>query len=187
MSFPLFGEKILYEDIKFISWCPTTDLVLFVSPLNHLFLYRNGVDLVWSVEDQIDSDIRVTTWNPNGKEFVLGCEDGTVYKVDIRYHSPSISPCWHETNPEKNVPITSLVWTNYNYNKSQMKIEGFDSNAFDLESALPLLSNERPLEPLSRFLLPKNKRPNLPNKPVKHSDTQTLLFIGDQNGRVHTL
>lgn len=61
-----------------------------------------------------------------GKEFVLGCENGVVYKVDITYHTPVITPCWMPANTD-NTAILSLVWNNYEYKKKQMNIVTFGS------------------------------------------------------------
>lgn len=52
---------------------------------------------------------------------MLGCENGVVYKVDITYHTPVITPCWTPANTD-NAAILSLVWKNYEYKKKQMNI-----------------------------------------------------------------
>lgn len=67
-SFPLSEEKLLADDVKLISWCPTTDLVLLVSPSNTLSLYRSGIKIVriWSIQHRASTDINVVTWKPNG-------------------------------------------------------------------------------------------------------------------------
>ncbi|KAG2192376.1 hypothetical protein INT46_009271 [Mucor plumbeus] len=197
-SFPLSEEKLLADDVKLISWCPTTDLVLLVSPSNILSLYRSGIKIVriWSIQHQASTNINVVTWKPNGKEFVLGCDNGIVYKVDITYHSPVISPCWkpsssssllstEESQPA--APILSLVWINYEFEKKQIDIDGFDSDAFNLESVLPTLSEDPPEEPLSRLIIGKQKKIQLPTKPLKHNEIQTLLFAGDGYGHVQII
>ncbi|KAK4518358.1 uncharacterized protein ATC70_001711 [Mucor velutinosus] len=187
-SFSFSEEKLLVDDVKLISWCPTTDLVLLVSPTNTLSLYRSGITVtrVWSIQHQVESNINVVTWKPNGKEFVLGCENGAVYKVDITYHTPVITPCWTPTHSD-NLPILSLVWINYEFKKKQMDIDGFDINAFDLEEALPTLSEEPPEEPLSRMPMSKPKKIRLPVKPLKQSETQSLLFAGDAKGQIQVI
>ncbi|GAN05331.1 hypothetical protein MAM1_0088d04801 [Mucor ambiguus] len=148
-SFSFSEQKLLVDDVKLIAWCPTTDLVLLVSPTNTLSLYRSGINIahVWSIQHQVESNVSAVAWKRNGKEFVLGCENGVVYKVDITYHTPVITPCWTPSHSD-NLPILSLVWVNYEYKKKQMDIDGFDINAFDLEAALPTLSEEPPEEPL---------------------------------------
>ncbi|EPB91541.1 hypothetical protein HMPREF1544_01672 [Mucor circinelloides 1006PhL] len=187
-SFSFSQEKLLVDDAKLVSWCPTTDLVLLVSPTNTLTLYRSGITItrVWSVQHQVESNVNVVTWKPNGKEFVLGCENGVVYKVDITYHTPVITPCWTPANTD-NAAILSLVWNNYEYKKKQMNIDGFDINAFDLEAALPTLSEEPPEEPLSRMAIARPKKIQLPVKPLKQSEMQSLLFAGDGKGQIQII
>ncbi|KAI7905958.1 uncharacterized protein BX663DRAFT_246907 [Cokeromyces recurvatus] len=119
-SFSLFNENILEDRVKLISWCPTTDILLVVSPENTLSLFRHGNTLLWSIEDEIKSNVKVIAWEPNGKRFVLGCENGTVYKVDITHYLPKISFCWTPTDGSS--PIVSLVWLNYEFKKKQIDI-----------------------------------------------------------------
>ncbi|KAI8369682.1 hypothetical protein BD560DRAFT_370586 [Blakeslea trispora] len=92
-SFPLFNEKRFANNIKLISCCPTSDLTLVVTATDRLVLYRSGTELVWTLDNRFESAIKITAWNPNGKEFVVGCEDGTVHRVDIRGRSPTVSIC----------------------------------------------------------------------------------------------
>lgn len=68
-AFTFSEEKLLVDDVKLVSWCPTTDLVLLVSPTNTLSLYRSGITItrVWSMQDQVESNVNVVTWKPNGK------------------------------------------------------------------------------------------------------------------------
>lgn len=67
-SFAFFNEKLLVDDIKFISWCPTADLVLLVSPKDTLSLFRSGEEVhkIWSLKNTTHSEIRIVTWKPNG-------------------------------------------------------------------------------------------------------------------------
>ncbi|CEP07146.1 hypothetical protein [Parasitella parasitica] len=113
-----------------------------------------------------------------GKEFVLGCSNGYVYKVDITYHTPIISPCWIPESRQSAAPILSLTWVNYEFKKKQMDIDGFDINAFDLESALPKLSQEPPEEPL---LI------KLPVNPLQQNEVQTLLFTSNSRGQIQII
>jgi hypothetical protein len=66
----LFNEKLLVDDVKIISWCPTADLVLLVSPYNTISLFRNGivVNKIWTLKNKADSEIKIVTWKPNGKQ-----------------------------------------------------------------------------------------------------------------------
>ncbi|OAC98064.1 hypothetical protein MUCCIDRAFT_115581 [Mucor lusitanicus CBS 277.49] len=187
-SFSFSEQNLLIDDVKLISWCPTTDLVLLVSPTNTLSLYRSGITItrVWSIQHQVENNVNVVAWKPNGKEFVLGCDNGAVYKVDITYPTPAITPCWTPAN-SGHIPILSLVWINYEFKKKQMDIDGFDIHAFDLEAALPTLSEESPEEPLSRMPMFKPKKIRLPVKPQKQSEMQSLLFAGDAKGHIQVI
>ncbi|KAL9540508.1 hypothetical protein MBANPS3_009640 [Mucor bainieri] len=187
-AFAFSEQKLLMDDVKLMAWCPTTDLVLLVSPTNTLSLYRSGITitLVWSIQHSVESNVNAVTWKPNGKEFVLGCENGVVYKVDITYHTPVITPCWTPANSD-GLPILSLVWVNYDYKKKQMDIDGFDIHAFDLETALPTLSEESPEEPLSRMPMSKPKKVRLPVQPLTQSEMQSLLFTGDAKGQIQVI
>lgn len=68
----------------------------------------------------------------SGKEFVLGCDNGVVYKVDITYHTPVISPCWIPSTQDSQsaFPILSLVWTNYEYKKKKIDIVSISLSFF---------------------------------------------------------
>lgn len=68
-AFTFSEEKLLVDDVKLVSWCPTTDLVLLVSPTNTLSLYRSGITItrVWSIQHQVESNVNVVTWKPNGE------------------------------------------------------------------------------------------------------------------------
>ncbi|CAO3641766.1 unnamed protein product [Mucor fragilis] len=68
-----------------------------------------------------------------------------------------------------------------------MDIDGFDINAFDLEAALPTLSEEPPVEPLSRMPMAKPKKIRLPVKPLEQNDMQSLLFAGDAKGQIQVI
>ncbi|KAI9342999.1 hypothetical protein BD770DRAFT_329577 [Pilaira anomala] len=184
-SFGFFNEKLLADNVRIISWCPTADLVLLVSTKNTMTLCRIGVqvDKVWTLKDSTWADIKIVTWKPNGKELVIGCVDGNVYRINITYPKPKVYPCW---SPVKNAAsITSLVWINYEYKKTQTDIEGFDIDAFDLESSLPTLSEQPPEEPVSRIPVSRRKKIQLPIKPFNSTETQTLLFIGNAKGQIH--
>jgi hypothetical protein len=65
-AFPLFHEKLLADQVKLISWCPTADLVLLVSPSNTVSLYRGGITKIWSFNHEADSVIKNIAWKPNG-------------------------------------------------------------------------------------------------------------------------
>ncbi|KAI9260886.1 hypothetical protein EDC94DRAFT_520164 [Helicostylum pulchrum] len=183
--FELFNEKLLADNIQIISWCPTADLVLLVSHENTISLYRKGIEVtkLWSLKNAAWSEIKIVTWKPNGKELVIGCVNGNVYRIDITYHTPKMYPCWSPV--EEPASITSLVWINYEYKKGQTDIEGFDMDAFDIESSLPTLSDEPPEEPSSRLPISKRKKVQLPRKPLYSTETQTLLFIGNVKGLIH--
>jgi hypothetical protein len=53
---------------------------------------------------------------------VIGCENGAVFKVDITYHAPRMSPCWSPQPSNRSNSITSLVWINYEFKKKHMDI-----------------------------------------------------------------
>lgn len=68
-----------------------------------------------------------------GKEFVVGYEDGVVYKVDITYHDPRTSKCWPpdpSENSEMPNSVTALVWINYEYRKKPLDIVSFSNSKF---------------------------------------------------------
>jgi hypothetical protein len=56
-----------------------------------------------------------------GKELVIGCENGIVYKVDTRYENLKISPCWSSNAAEKSA-IRCFAWTTYDTRKTQENI-----------------------------------------------------------------
>ncbi|KAI9478240.1 MAG: hypothetical protein EXX96DRAFT_484501 [Benjaminiella poitrasii] len=186
-GFSLFGENILEDKVKLISWCPTTDLVLIVSPTNTISLFRHGDTLLWSIADEIESAIKVITWEPNGKTFALGCENGAVYKVDITHYLPKISFCWSPTSEFSPSPTVTLVWLNYEFKKKQIEIEDFDTDVFDFEPNLTSLSEEPPEEPISILPRPRRKTAPLPAQPYSGNDKQTLLFVGNAKGQIHIL
>ncbi|CAO3647009.1 unnamed protein product [Mucor hiemalis] len=190
--FAFFNEKLLVDEVSIISWCPTANLVLLVSPEGAMSLFRNEnvVNKMWSLDPLSTSKLNVVTWKPNGKEFVVGYEDGVVYKVDITYHDPRTSKCWPpdpSENSEMPNSVTALVWINYEYRKKPLDIRGFDIDAFDIESALPVLSEEPPEEPVSHLPPRLRKKVQLPTKPLVSNELQTLLFIGNSNGDVHII
>ena len=145
--FALFNEKVLSDDVSIISWCPTADLVLLVSHQGLMSLYRNEhvVNKIWSLASESGSPIKIVTWKPNGlcaktrkglkrvrylififrnnvgKEFVIGHEDGTVYRIDITYHKPRIFRCW-KPSEASSASVTSLVWIDYELKKKEMDI-----------------------------------------------------------------
>lgn len=80
-----------------------------------------GSRMVSSERDDAVQWIEMPWQQPSGKEFVLGCENGVVYKVDITYHTPVITPCWTPADTD-NLSILSLVWVNYQHKKKQMDI-----------------------------------------------------------------
>ncbi|KAG1050081.1 hypothetical protein G6F43_007622 [Rhizopus delemar] len=186
-DFAHFAKEILVEPAKFISWCPIADLVLIVSSDDNISLYRftiKKLTLLWT--SAFDSTITAVTWKPNGKELVIGCESGIVYKVDTRYENLKISPCWSSNAAERSA-ICCLAWTTYDTKKAQEDIKGFDPKAFDLESSLPLLSDDPPVEPLSRIPIPRRQRKLLPEKPSESTEVQTLLLIGTNEGHVYVI
>ncbi|KAG1147680.1 hypothetical protein G6F37_003072 [Rhizopus arrhizus] len=186
-DFAHFTKEILVDPAKLISWCPTADLVLIVSPDDNISLYRftiKQLTLLWT--SAFDSTITAVTWKPNGKELVIGCENGIVYKVDTRYENLKISPCWSSNAAEKSA-IRCFAWTTYDTKKTQENIKGFDPKAFELESSLPLLSDDPPVEPLSRIPIPRRQIKVLPEKPSESTEIQTLLLIGTNEGHVYVI
>lgn len=77
-SFSFSEQNLLIDDVKLISWCPTTDLVLLVSPTNTLSLYRSGITItrVWSIQHQVGNNVNVVAWKPNGELLVSDDDDG---------------------------------------------------------------------------------------------------------------
>ncbi|CEI97461.1 hypothetical protein RMCBS344292_11593 [Rhizopus microsporus] len=184
-DFTHFAKRILTDPAKFISWCPVSDLLLIVSPDNALSLYRVAIKqltLLWSSETAFDSTITSVTWKPDGKELAIGCENGVVYKVDTRYESLCISQCW---SPEKSSrplsAIRSLFWTQYEPEKKDEIIEGFDPTAFDPELSLPTLSRLPLIEPTIKVNI-RHKKKTLPERPFDNAEIQTILFVGTENG-----
>ncbi|CEI91808.1 hypothetical protein RMCBS344292_06086 [Rhizopus microsporus] len=169
-DFTHFAKRILTDPAKFISWCPVSDLLLIVSPDNALSLYRVAIKqltLLWSSETAFDSTITSVTWRPD---------------VDTRYESLCISQCWP---PEKsNRPLSairSLFWTQYEPEKKDEIIEGFDPTAFDPELSLPMLSRLPLIEPTIKVNI-RHKKKTLPERPFDNAETQTILFVGTDNG-----
>ncbi|KAI8967141.1 hypothetical protein BDF20DRAFT_829998 [Mycotypha africana] len=149
-QFPILYRNLLTHDVRLISCCPTTDLILLVSVQNELKLYRKGSTLLWTIgAEDIDATVNAVAWHPNGKEFVAGCKDGSLYNINVCYDSPQITECeLSEMIPaESQYAITSLRWIKYAQKKTEEYIEGFDPNAFDIDSKLPLLSEKSPQPP----------------------------------------
>lgn len=162
-DFDIFYEKILPDEVKFMSWCPTADLVLLVSPEDTISLYRTHpkATKIWSLKTVTRSVIRLVTWCPNGllqsfliiiymikitqyfigKEVVIGYEDGSVNRVNAAYHSPKLVQCW--TPKPDNLspaPITSLVWIHYEFKKKHMNIVKKKTSIFFCINADPVFN-----------------------------------------------
>lgn len=71
--FAFFNEKLLVDEVSIISWCPTADLVLLVSPEGAMSLFRNEnvVNKMWSLDPLSTSKLNVVTWKPNGSFFLF--------------------------------------------------------------------------------------------------------------------
>ncbi|KAG2207558.1 hypothetical protein INT47_004308 [Mucor saturninus] len=188
--FDAFYEKFLPDDVRIMSWCPTADLLLLVSPEDTISLYRTHpkASKIWSLKTVTRSIIKLVTWCPNGKEVVIGYEDGSVNRVNAAYHSPELVPCWTPNSDDLSpAPVTSLVWIHFEFTKKHMNIEGFDADAFDLESALPQLSQKVPAEPIPLIPTMKKRKIQLPLKPTQSVEKQTLLFIGNAKGQIQII
>ncbi|KAI8368229.1 uncharacterized protein BYT42DRAFT_123220 [Radiomyces spectabilis] len=181
--FPLYDEKVLRGQANKIAWCPTTDLAV-IAFQDHVALYRGGVTKIWSMAIPEYTTITSLVWKPNGKEFAMGCGDGTVYKVAVSWAEPRSVVCWPPTKNAQAAAITCLLWVPYTREKTVNANNTFDPLTGRLVSAIPALSMVPPDEPAP--LLPRRtKKTPLPHEPTNDGEEQTLLLIGDANGHLY--
>ncbi|ORZ09285.1 hypothetical protein BCR42DRAFT_123463 [Absidia repens] len=150
-AFPLYEYTILDDAAISIDWSPSNDLCVLVHQDNSLEVCRAGITPIWSTST-LKSAVTCVSWHPNGQEFVFGCQDGTVYRLNTAQLTPDPISCWPPSNFDFGTDIlfgiSSLLWIDYSPNDSAPNITGFDPNAFDMENFFPSLSMVPPEEPI---------------------------------------
>ncbi|OUM53732.1 hypothetical protein BVG19_g3041 [[Candida] boidinii] len=74
LDYPIDADKIF-------SWCPTMDLITFVTTDSSIWVYRLDGQKVWSISVE-GTEIERVTWRPDGKIMAAACVDGVVRLFD---------------------------------------------------------------------------------------------------------
>ncbi|KAI9306626.1 hypothetical protein BJ944DRAFT_263233, partial [Cunninghamella echinulata] len=169
IPFPFFEDTIHSQPVISINWNPINDLCIILFQDNSLAMCRSDTTIIWTIDD-LASNVTCITWHPDGKKFVVGHEDGTVFKYDALYSTPSSIQCWPlddidgQFSSSSSCAISSLKWVDYSLDEPKINIPGFDPNeAFDMEHHLPSLS----MEPIKESFYPlPDRTKNVPKKPM---------------------
>ncbi|KAI8061001.1 anaphase-promoting complex, cyclosome, subunit 4-domain-containing protein [Gongronella butleri] len=189
-AFPLYDRVVFPQVLRSIHWSPANDLCVLLFDDNSLSLCRMGISREWSLPPW-KATISTVAWHPNGQQFAVGTDQGTVFLVDSR--EPTLEPrqCWPlpdtdtTSNAANSLPaVTSLQWIDYAPPVKPNVVPSFDPHFFDIGQFYPSLSKQPPPMPLPE---PGRRQVNatLPNEPRLSKDRSSLLLIGDQRANIH--
>ncbi|KAG5439538.1 hypothetical protein PCANB_002113 [Pneumocystis canis] len=178
-AFKILGEKILTEKIKLKSWCPSMDLLAFVTISNEIWIYRLSGSRVWGALNK-DHEATSIAWRPDGKILVVGLNNGTMklYNVNDGLLLHTIEPWASEFDR-----VTLVNWVT---EKRKLEPTGheYTLQEFDPTRFLPRLAS-----------IPSAKSKNFSNSSLtnfvstNNEDKQTnemdLLISGDRHGNLH--
>lgn len=85
MGFKLLHTKVLPSAVQpdVLSWCPTMDLIAFVSKENHIWIYRSNGQRVWSFPLKRDDSLVKLCWSPDGKSIAVATQKEGYRMYDV--------------------------------------------------------------------------------------------------------
>ncbi|KAG5519799.1 hypothetical protein PMAC_000072 [Pneumocystis sp. 'macacae'] len=178
-AFKILGEKVLTEKIKLKSWCPSMDLLAFVTLSNEIWVYRLSGSRVWGTLNK-DHEVTSISWRPDGKVLVAGLNSGMMklYNVNDGLLLHTIEPRASEFNR-----VTLVNWVTEKQNLESTE-EQYSLQEFDPEKFLPRLtcipsakSKDFSNSSLTNFVSSNNED--------KQTNKMDLLISGDGYGNLH--
>ncbi|KTW27400.1 hypothetical protein T552_02379 [Pneumocystis carinii B80] len=178
-AFKILGEKVLPETIKLKSWCPSMDLLAFITTSNEIWVYRLSGSRVWKTLNK-NHEATSITWRPDGKVLVVGLSNGT-----IRLYNVNDGLLLHTIEPQApEFDRVSLVSWVTEKRKLSFSEEQFSLQEFDPIKFLPRLAS-----------IPSEKSRNFSNSSLtnfvstnnedKQINEMDLLISGDMRGNLH--
>jgi WD40 repeat protein len=171
MVFRKVDEKTLGSETqnslagRLVEWCPTMDLLAFVTRDNNIAIHR----LTWAkLHTFTENTSKVTSlaWSPDGKALASGHEDGkiTIYDIEVGEQTACV--------PAHSAPVTALSWVMWGgANAENAEMMEDRTNQF-IPPLIPLPENSSSVRTSVR--LADAKRPSV----------LTVLFSGDATGVV---
>ncbi|CCJ30289.1 unnamed protein product [Pneumocystis jirovecii] len=172
-AFKILGEKVLTEKIKLKSWCPSMDLLAFITVSNEIWVYRLSGSRVWGTLNK-DHEATSIAWRPD----VIGLNSGTMklYNVNDGLLLHTIEPRASEFDK-----ITLVSWVT---EKLESTEEQYPLQEFDPAKFLPRLacipsakSKNFSSSSLTNFVSTNNED--------KQTNKMDLLISGDGRGNLH--
>mmetsp|Transcript_23453 Transcript_23453/g.49057 ORF Transcript_23453/g.49057 Transcript_23453/m.49057 type:complete len:818 (-) Transcript_23453:42-2495(-) len=108
MSFRKIEEKALGGEPCgwLIAWCPTMDLVAFVTSENHIAVHRLSWAKLVTFTDAV-SAITALAWSPDGGAIAAGHEDGHITIFDVEVGEAVVSIPAHSS------PVSCITWSKW--------------------------------------------------------------------------
>ena len=150
---------------RLVEWCPTMDLLAFVTGDNHIAIHR----LTWAklhTFTENTSQVTALAWSPDGRSLASGHEDGkiTLYDIEVGEQTACL--------PAHSAAVTALSWVAWG---------GAAADTAELmeDRACQFIP---PLIPLPEGS--SGARTSVRLADAKHPSVFTVLFSGDAKGVV---
>ncbi|RUS32971.1 hypothetical protein BC938DRAFT_473640 [Jimgerdemannia flammicorona] len=188
MPYHLLSDKAFPERVRFFSWCPTMDLLITLSTLGDLALYRFIItwQKVWSLPPPKDTTVGAVAWRPDGKVLAIGYSTGVVKLYDVNT-AEVVHTILGTSGSENPAPVTCLHWAEESVKKRTMHHLESALRRFEMTQYMPQLS-VIPNATSGAGVFASTQREGTANRAIVQDEaggSMNLLVAGDSEGNFH--